>query len=101
MTKAKSVLKKLRPVLKKSGWVYGDERIVKTFVFKDFDDAFGFMTRCALAIAKLDHHPEWLNVYNKVHVELTTHDAGGVTEKDCELAALMDKIAALFPKKAK
>lgn len=87
--------------IKKSGWAYGDDRIAKTFTFKNFDDAFGFMTRCALDIAKLDHHPEWFNVYNKVHIELTTHDTGGVTKKDCELAALIDKNAALFFKKAK
>ena len=84
--------------VKKSGWVYADQRIAKTFTFKNFDDAFGFMTRCVLDIVKLDHHPEWFNVYNKVHVELTTHSAGGVTEKDCELALLMDKIAAPFTK---
>jgi 4a-hydroxytetrahydrobiopterin dehydratase len=87
--------------VKKGGWSYRDKHIVKTFVFKNFDDAFGFMTRCALDIAKLDHHPEWFNVYNKVHVELTSHDAGGVTDTDCELALIMDKIASLFPKKAK
>lgn len=87
--------------VKKSGWRYADKHIVKTFTFKNFDDAFGFMTRCALDIAKLDHHPEWFNVYNKVHVELTTHDAGDVTAKDCELAAIMDKVAGSFGKKAK
>lgn len=87
--------------VKKSGWVYAHKHIAKTFTFKNFDDAFGFMTRCALDIAKRDHHPEWFNVYNKVHIELTTHNAGDVTAKDCELAGLMDKIAASFGKKAK
>lgn len=87
--------------VKKAGWVYSDLRIAKTFTFKNFDDAFGFMMRCALDIAKLDHHPEWFNVYNKVHIELTTHSTGGVTGKDCELALIMDKIAASFSKKAK
>jgi 4a-hydroxytetrahydrobiopterin dehydratase len=99
-------MKKMTPqpnlsAVKKSGWVYADQRVAKTFVFQNFDDAFAFMTRCALAIAKADHHPEWFNVYNKVHVELTTHDAGGVTAKDCELAVVMDKIATAFPNKFK
>jgi len=87
--------------VKKSGWVNTDQRIAKTFAFQNFDDAFAFMTRSALVITKADHHPEWFNVYNKVHVELTTHDAGGVTAKDCEIAVAMDKIAACFPLKMK
>jgi len=77
------------------GWmaVDGRDAITKQFRFKDFNAAFGFMTRVALKADKMDHHPEWSNVYNKVEVVLTTHDAGGVTEKDVELAAFMDEAA--------
>lgn len=82
--------------LAKNGWSYANKKISKKFTFKNFDDAFGFMTRCSLYIAKKDHHPEWFNVYNKVNVDLTTHDAGDVTMKDIELAQFMDKIAAKF-----
>lgn len=78
-----------------TGWTAaeGREAIVKTFRFKDFNQAFGFMTRIALAAEKLDHHPEWSNVYNRVEVLLATHDADGVTELDLTLAKLMDEIA--------
>ena len=69
------------------------EAIVRTFRFADFNAAFGFMARTALAAEKLDHHPEWSNVYNRVEVLLTTHDAHGVTELDVTLAALMDGFA--------
>src|SRR5450755_4039828 len=71
------------------------EAISRKFQFVDFDAAFAFMTRCALLAAKMDHHPEWSNVYNKLDVTLTTHDAGGVTQKDIDLAAAMDGYAAL------
>jgi 4a-hydroxytetrahydrobiopterin dehydratase len=79
-----------------SGWRAADGRdaIVKQFTFKDFNAAFGFMTRAALHAEKHDHHPEWFNVYNRVDVTLATHDAGGVTEKDVALARCMDAIAA-------
>ena len=70
------------------------EAIVRKFKFEDFDAAFAFMTRSALLAAKMDHHPEWFNVYNKVDVTLTTHDAGGVTQKDIALATAMDSYAA-------
>lgn len=75
------------------GWraVEGREAIARTFRFKGFADAFAFMTRVALEAEKLDHHPEWSNVYNRVEVVLTTHDAGGVTEFDVALARVMDK----------
>ena len=63
-------------------------------MFKDFNQAFGFMTRAALIAEKMDHHPEWFNVYKNVEVTLSTHDAGGVTELDIKLAAEMDKLAA-------
>ncbi len=70
------------------------EAISRTFVFKDFSQAFGFMTQIALAAERMDHHPEWFNVYNRVEVVLTTHDADGVTHLDLELAKLMDRLAA-------
>jgi 4a-hydroxytetrahydrobiopterin dehydratase len=77
------------------GWteVSGRDAIAKTFVFKDFNQAFGFMTRAALVAEKMDHHPEWFNVYKTVEVTLATHDAGGVTELDVKLAEAMDKFA--------
>ena len=81
---------------KLSGWseVAGRDAISKKFVFKDFNAAFGFMTRAALVAEKMDHHPEWFNVYRTVDVTLSTHDAGGVTDLDIKLAAAMDKIAS-------
>lgn len=80
---------------KLNGWsdVPGRDAITKKFVFKDFNQAFGFMTRAALVAEKMDHHPEWFNVYKTVEVTLSTHDAGGVTELDVELAEAMNKIA--------
>ena len=80
---------------KLSGWseVAGRDAISKKFVFKDFNAAFGFMTRAALVAEKIDHHPEWFNVYKTVDVTLSTHDAGGVTELDLKLAAEMDRLA--------
>lgn len=76
-----------------AGWSLKDDgkAIEKTFKFKDFNAAFGFMSRCALRAEKMDHHPEWFNVYNKVEVTLSTHDAGGITEKDIKLATAMNK----------
>ena len=80
---------------KLNGWaeVSGRDAIARKFVFKDFNQAFGFMTRAALVAEKMDHHPEWFNVYKTVEVTLATHDAGGVTELDVKLAEAMDKIA--------
>ncbi len=77
------------------GWskVRGRDAIEKTYRFKDFNEAFGWMTRVALAADKADHHPEWANVYNRVEVVLTTHDAGGLSDRDIALAKLMDKWA--------
>ena len=71
--------------------------ITRTFKFADFSEAFGFMARAALAAEAMNHHPEWSNVYNKVTVTLTTHDAGGLTDKDLALAAAMDMIAGKRP----
>lgn len=78
-----------------SGWteVSGRDAISKTYKFADFNAAFGFMTRIALKADQMDHHPEWSNVYNKVEVVLTTHDAKGVTHKDVAMAAFMDEVA--------
>ena len=78
-----------------SGWseVSGRDAIAKKFTFKDFNQAFGFMTRAALVAEKMDHHPEWFNVYKTVEVTLSTHDAGGVTELDVKLAEAMDRLA--------
>ena len=73
--------------------VRGRDAIQKSFRFADFNEAWGFMTRVAMAAEKADHHPEWSNVYNKVEVVLTTHDAKGVTHKDVAMAAFMDEIA--------
>jgi len=78
-----------------SGWseVSGRDAIAKKFTFKDFNQAFGFMTRAALVAEKMDHHPEWFNVYKTVEVTLATHDAGGVTDLDVKLAEAMDRLA--------
>lgn len=73
--------------------VQGRDAITRSFTFRDFSAAFGFMVRAALVAEKMDHHPEWTNVYNRVQVTLSTHDAGGLTEKDVALARALDQIA--------
>jgi 4a-hydroxytetrahydrobiopterin dehydratase len=80
---------------KLAGWseVKGRDAITKRFVFADFNAAFGFMTRAALVAEKLDHHPEWSNVYKTVDVTLSTHDAGGLTGLDIKLAEAMNRLA--------
>ena len=75
------------------GWTGHDDIITKVFRFEDFAQAFGWMTQIALVAEKMDHHPEWFNVYNRVDVTLTTHDAGGVTDKDRTLAEAMERAA--------
>ena len=77
------------------GWPNTEDRdaIQKTFTFKSFNQAFSFMTRVAMEAEKANHHPEWFNVYNRVDVTLSTHDAGGITEKDIKLAQFMEMIA--------
>jgi len=94
--------KKLEPaeletaLAKLSGWQVANGKLHRTYTFKDFADAFAFMTACALRIQVLDHHPEWSNVYSTVNVDLVTHDAGGITGRDVELATLMNEAAKRF-----
>lgn len=78
------------------GWqeVEGRDAITKSYRFKSFNEAWGFMSRVAMAAEKMDHHPEWFNVYNLVEVTLSTHDAGGLTEQDVKLAQKMERFAA-------
>jgi 4a-hydroxytetrahydrobiopterin dehydratase len=87
---AKAALQQLR------GWAVAEGRdaIVKSFRFKDFSAAFGFMAQVALAAERMDHHPEWSNVYNRVEILLATHVSGGVTERDVTLAQAIDTAAA-------
>ena len=77
------------------GWGLDQDKLYREFVFEDFSQAFGFMSRVALAAEAADHHPEWFNVYNRVRVHLTTHDAGGITQRDLDLAARMNEVAGL------
>ena len=75
------------------GWTGGDDFITKIFKFDDFAQAFGFMSEIAIVAGAMNHHPEWYNVYNRVDVTLTTHEAGGVTDKDVDLARRMEQVA--------
>ena len=74
------------------GWSVVNEKLHKEFQFDSFNQAFGFMTRAAMEIEKMNHHPEWFNVYNKITIELTTHDAGGITENDVNLAKILNSL---------
>lgn len=85
---------RLADTLPQWSMVDGRDAIRRSFKFRDFSAAFGFMTRAALVAEKMDHHPEWFNVYNRVDVVLSTHDAGGLTDLDVKLAAAMDALAA-------
>lgn len=80
------------------GWaaVEGRDAIHKSFAFKTFNQAFGFMSRVALAAEKMDHHPEWFNVYNRVDITLSSHDVGGLSQRDIDLAGKIDRFAASF-----
>jgi 4a-hydroxytetrahydrobiopterin dehydratase len=80
----------------RAGWARQGEAIGRTFVFADFVEAFGFMSAAALIAERMNHHPDWKNVYRTVEVTLSTHDAGGLTELDFELAAAMDGLAERF-----
>lgn len=80
----------------KGGWSLQDDKLSKQYKFSDFQHAFGFMTICALYCEKVNHHPEWSNVYNRVNVQLTTHDAGCISDKDFALAQQMDDIFTML-----
>jgi len=75
-----------------SGWSVVNGKLHKDYVFDDFVEAFGFMTRAAIHIEKMNHHPEWFNVYNKLSVDLVTHDAGGITQNDIILARTLNSL---------
>ncbi|BDQ30221.1 putative pterin-4-alpha-carbinolamine dehydratase [Nitrosopumilus zosterae] len=75
------------------GWIIVNEKLHKEFKFENFNQAFGFMTRAAMEIEKMNHHPEWFNVYNRITIELTTHDAGGITKNDINLAKILNSLA--------
>ena len=77
---------------KMSGWVLKEDFIEKMFLFKDFTEAFSFMTSVSVFADKMDHHPDWSNTYNKVHIKLKTHSSGGITDKDMQLAKQIDSI---------
>jgi len=74
------------------GWSIKDEKLHRDFEFESFNQAFGFMTRAAMEIEKMNHHPEWFNVYNRLTVDLMTHDAGGITQNDVELAKILNSL---------
>ena len=75
------------------GWNVKNEKLHKDFEFDSFNEAFGFMTRAAMEIEKMNHHPEWFNVYNRLSVDLMTHDAGGITKNDIQLARILNSLA--------
>ena len=76
-----------------SGWSVVNGKLHKEFIFKDFIEAFGFMATAALHIEKMNHHPEWFNVYNKIKIDLVTHDAGGITQNDVNLAKTLNSLS--------
>jgi 4a-hydroxytetrahydrobiopterin dehydratase len=82
-----------------AGWrdAAGRDAITRSFAFKDFNEAWGFMARVALAAEKMDHHPEWSNVYNRVEITLSSHDVGGVSDRDVKLARFVDAVARSSP----
>ncbi len=80
------------PLANLSGWIFKHKGIEKSFQFKDFVQAFGFMSSVAMLAERANHHPEWVNVYNKVDIRLSTHDAGGLTDKDFDLARQIEEL---------
>jgi len=98
MTKKLSSSERHDSLKKLSGWVESEDgkSISKSFQFRSFMEAFSFMTHAALAAEKMNHHPEWTNVYNKVHITLTTHDCDGLSAKDISLAQVIDEAAFGF-----
>ncbi len=96
MTAKLDAAQRAKALAELKGWTHDAKRdaITKTFVFKNFVEAFGFMTQAALVAERMDHHPEWSNVYKTVNVLLTTHDAGGLTERDVKLARALDEAAS-------
>jgi 4a-hydroxytetrahydrobiopterin dehydratase len=89
-TQIASALRKL------GGWTVANDKLHREYQFADFVHAFGFMATAALIIEKMEHHPEWSNVYNRLSVDLTTHDAGGITKKDVDLAGVLETLAKRF-----
>ena len=77
---------------KLEGWEIKDNKLHKEIQFESFNQAFGFMTRAAMEIEKMNHHPEWFNVYNRIIIDLTTHDAGGITNNDVNLARILNSL---------
>ncbi len=75
------------------GWSVENGKLHKVFEFESFNQAFGFMARASMEIEKMNHHPEWFNVYNRITIDLTTHDAGGITRNDTDLARILDSLA--------
>jgi len=82
-----------KEIMSLSGWSVVNGKLHKDFVFQDFIEAFGFMSKAAIHIEKMNHHPEWFNVYNKIRVDLVTHDAGGITQNDINLARTLNSLA--------
>jgi 4a-hydroxytetrahydrobiopterin dehydratase len=80
------------------GWTAEGGKLRRTYAFRDFVEAWGFMSAAALIVQQRDHHPEWSNVYNRVHVDLVTHDAKGITARDVELARAMETLAGRWPR---
>ena len=80
------------------GWSVENGKLLRTYRFKDFVEAWGFMSAAALLVQAMDHHPEWSNVYSTVRIELVTHDAKGITARDVELAGKLEALAARWPK---
>jgi 4a-hydroxytetrahydrobiopterin dehydratase len=78
------------------GWTVANDKLHRDYQFADFVHAFGFMATAALIVEKMEHHPEWSNVYNRLSVDLTTHDAGGITKKDVDLARILETLAKRF-----